>query len=105
MLQILWCEGVRVTKRPDGALALIPTEAVTDKVLQLARDSKPEIETRVQALPAPGRCPVCGAPNGWADIDGSDTAHCVTCTTIAVDRLLGIRKATDTRERNHGNVA
>src|SRR4051812_29048058 len=88
VLRVLWGESVRVTRRDDGTLALVPIERVTPDVLQFARDAKPEIIELLATLPAPGRCPICGDQNGWLDLNGSTTAHCVTCAQIAADRYL-----------------
>jgi hypothetical protein len=42
VLRVLWSEGVRVTRRPDGSLGLAPPERVTADIRQLARDAKGE---------------------------------------------------------------
>ena len=84
ILRVLWSEGLRVTERPDGSLALIPPERVTADLLQLACDAKPEIAVVVAGLPAAGLCPVCGDPSGEPDLE---QAHCGDCAVIAAERL------------------
>lgn len=87
MLRLIWAEGVTVTTRTDGTLALVPTERVTADIVQLARDAKPAIAELMATLPAAGCCPICGASTGWGEIDGSTTANCVSCALIVAERL------------------
>jgi len=86
ILRVLLSEGVRVQRRADGSLALIPPERVTSAIIQLAKDAKPEIAAALDHLPAPGRCPICGDPTGWPE---KTQLHCVTCGLIACERLDG----------------
>jgi len=83
ILRVLWSEGLRVTERPDGSLALIPPERVTADLLQLACDAKPEI-----AVVVAGLCPVCGDPSGEPDLE---QAHCGDCALLAAERLGYVR--------------
>lgn len=84
VLRVLWSEGVRVAKRPDGSLGLIPSELVTPDILQLAKDAKPEIAAAMAALPSGGSCPICGSSTGHADLD---QLHCVDCALIGLERV------------------
>lgn len=83
VIRLLWCEGLRIRRRDDGSLALVPSELVAPDLLQLARDAKAEIEAAITALPAGGRCPICGEPNGW---DEKTQLHCTACAEIAAAR-------------------
>lgn len=88
-LRTLWAEGVRVNRRDDGSLALAPAARVTPDLLTLANTAKPEIARLVAALPAPGRCPICGARTGWRH---QTQIHCVACARLAAHRLLAESK-------------
>ncbi len=84
VLRAIWSSGVTVTTRPDGSLALVPSQRVTPDVLQLASTAKPEIAAVITELPAPGCCPICGDSTGWPN---TAQLHCVACALLAAERL------------------
>ena len=81
---MLWSEGVCVTKRADGSLALTPPERVTPDIRQLAKDAKPAIEAVVRFLPSPNCCQICGDPT---EAFGKQLVNCTDCALIAAERL------------------
>lgn len=87
LLRQLWGAGVRVALA-DDRFRLTPGGVAPEELRDLLKEYRAEVTAVLEQLPAAGRCPICGDPNGWADVDGSMTAHCVTCVQVAIDQFL-----------------
>ena len=89
VLSELWGGGVRVSVINDK-FRLDPPGTASEHLKDQLRSNRTGILAVLGQLPAPGLCPICGSPNGWGEIDGNTTAHCVGCATIAAQRAIAV---------------
>lgn len=85
LLREFWKAGVRVRHGGDRFRLQPPGVAPEELRKTLGRYTR-EVSDVLAELPAGGRCPICGASNGWPLIL---ELHCVTCALIYAERRYG----------------